>query len=104
MLARILRVHGDSLTPAVRDGDFVLVVGPPLVRPCRLRPGDLVVFRRAGYGTLIKRIAKVLGDGAAFEVVGLDGQSIDSREFGPVDAADVVGRIVWRSGGGGREN
>ncbi|HET6812122.1 MAG TPA: nickel-type superoxide dismutase maturation protease [Acidimicrobiales bacterium] len=94
-LRRVLRleVQGDSMTPALRPGDRVLVV-----RTGRLRPGQVAAVRdpRDRARVVVKRVAggsaavgwRVLGDNPA--------RSTDSRVFGPVPADLVVGRVVYR--------
>jgi phage repressor protein C with HTH and peptisase S24 domain len=81
-------VRGPSMVPALRDGDAILVV-----RPGRVRPGDVVVVRFAGQdGLMVKRAVRrvdggwwVQGDNAFVRD--------DSRRYGP---ATVTGRVVLR--------
>ncbi|MGA2521165.1 MAG: nickel-type superoxide dismutase maturation protease [Acidimicrobiales bacterium] len=93
-------VEGRSMEPTLAPGDRLLVVGTP-----RVRPGDVVAVRdpRQGGRVLVKRVGAVLGD----EVVlrgDNEAASTDSREFGPVPAGAVLGRVVrcyappWRAG------
>ena len=55
----------------------------------------MVVFRQPGYGTLIKRVHRVLDEGRAFEVRGTQIESTDSRNFGPVPRERVAGKVIW---------
>jgi len=89
---RAVVVEGDSMAPGLRPGDALLVrVGG------RVRAGDVVVARRPASGLLlVKRAVRrdatgwwLLSDNAA---AGLD----DSRAFGAVAEADVVGRVLLR--------
>jgi nickel-type superoxide dismutase maturation protease len=109
-LARVLRwraplaryaVEGDSMEPAYRAGDRV-IVNRLAYRRRAPAPGDVVVLRdpeRPGR-YLLKRVAPfpareppdpdavyVLGDNAA--------GSRDSRSFGPVPRSAIVGR-AWQ--------
>jgi signal peptidase I len=94
-------VDGPSMEPAYRNGDRLLVNRLAYVfhEP---RPGDVVVLRDPEERTrlLIKRVVAVpdgslpaprhvyvLGDNAA--------ESRDSRHFGPVGRALILGR-AWR--------
>jgi len=99
-------VDGESMTPSLRPGDCLLVRAG-----ARIRVGDVLLFRRPAIGLsaheprllLVKRAVRrmptgwwVLSDNAE---LGLD----DSRAFGAVSEADVVGRVVlryypWRRG------
>lgn len=55
------RVHGSSMSPALRDGDVLLVdrVGVRFQAP---RRGDVVVTAEPGGGSLVKRVIAVPGD------------------------------------------
>jgi hypothetical protein len=75
-----VRVAGESMLPALRSGDLLLV------RP-GARVGDIVVARHPGEpGRLI--VKRAAGHGA-------DGRQ-DSWDFGAVPDALVVGRAVLR--------
>lgn len=91
----LVDVAGPSMSPTLRDGDVVLVAWG-----ARVRTGDLALVRGPGGRPLVKRAVRpeaggwwVLGDNP-------DG-STDSRHFGAVAPADVLGRVVrgvrpWR--------
>jgi nickel-type superoxide dismutase maturation protease len=85
-------VSGDSMAPAYRDGDFVLVW-----RTKRVRVGDVVAAHdpRQPTRVVVKRVAIqaggrlwLLGDNAV--------ASTDSRTFGAVSLDAVVGRVLMR--------
>ena len=89
---RRVEVMGDSMLPALRPGDRLLVL-----RRARPRPGDVVavVDPRLAARTMVKRVAAVgpegvtvLGDNAA--------ASTDSRAFGPLAPVAVRGRAFYR--------
>ncbi len=90
------RVEGDSMVPAFRPGDRLLVnrLAYVLRGP---RPGDVVVLRdpEVGGRLLLKRVAAV--EGGRYVVLGdnADG-SRDSRTFGPVRRGDIVGKALFR--------
>lgn len=93
-MLRLLKVRGESLWPDFRPGDYVLAAGVPF--PVRkIKPGDVIVFNQPGYGTLFKRVQRVLEDGGAFDVRGTQVASSDSRNFGPVPRARVSGKVIW---------
>jgi signal peptidase I len=100
-------VRGNSMWPAYTDGQWVLVR-----RTRRCRPGDVVMFRApagSDIGWLIKRVSAVGGDPVPADLRTLvedgpvpDGhvavrgdseRSLDSRHFGFVPAARIVGRV-----------
>jgi nickel-type superoxide dismutase maturation protease len=91
---RVLRleIEGDSMLPALRAGDRVLVL-----RTGRLGAGQIAAVRdpRRPSRVVVKRVAgpapggwRVLGDNPA--------RSTDSRVFGAVSRDLVVGRVVYR--------
>lgn len=93
MLLRLLKVTGDSLTPEYQGGDFVLISKIPfLFSPPSV--GDVVAFHQPGYGTLIKCIQGITTDGK-LDVVGSHPDSVDSRIFGPVHRANLLGKVIW---------
>jgi signal peptidase I len=92
-MLKLLKIVGDSLTPAFEHGDFVLVSKIPfLFRPPS--PGDVIAFHQPGYGVLIKRIQSINSDGE-LKVIGTQPESVDSRVFGAVRQGDMIGKVVW---------
>lgn len=86
-------VRGHSMEPALREGDWLVVV-PPRRTP---RGGDIVLVRdpRERTRLLLKRVAEVAPDGVV--VLGDQGDhSTDSRHFGTIPLRDVVGRAAFR--------
>ena len=93
-MLRLLKVRGHSLHPEYRDGDYVLAARVPF--PARkITAGDVVILHQPLYGTLIKRVHKVLDDGLAFDVRGSQIESTDSRNFGPVPISQISGKVIW---------
>ena len=92
-MLRIIKVTGSSLQPAYSDGDFVLVSKiPTLLRG--IRPGDVIVFQHALYGTMIKLVQQYNRAHDEISVTGLQTGSVDSRHFGPIHARDVTGMVI----------
>jgi nickel-type superoxide dismutase maturation protease len=89
----VLVVAGDSMLPAMRPGDCLLVS-----RWSRIAVGDLVVARRPHVeGLLLVKRAVRREDGGWWllsdnEVAGRD----DSRAFGVLPDACVVGKVLLR--------
>lgn len=109
----VVRVRGESMLPSLRPGDHAVVLRHRYLR--RLRPGDVVVCRYPGgrwpapedaAPYLIKRVAAVEGQPLApagrpgrvparhVVLLGEHEPSFDSRQFGPVPRADVLGRVL----------
>ena len=87
---RLVVVDGDSMRPTLEPGDRLLVLRLPP------RVGDVVAVDRDGR-TILKRVAAIDDDGV--DVRGDNpSQSTDSRSFGPVPRASILGRAVYRYG------
>ncbi|MDF5756485.1 S24/S26 family peptidase [Spongiactinospora sp. TRM90649] len=90
-----VRVEGDSMLPALRPGDCLVVL-----RSVQVRPGDLVVARLPGDESrlIVKRVAWREGDGGWW--LESDNQRAagrrDSWDFGPLPPGLLVGRVVLR--------
>src|SRR5437867_12441683 len=95
-------VEGDSMGPALRPGDWLVVV-----RRSAPRRGSLVVVEhpeRPGF-EMVKRVRGVPGEVVGAMRLGPDqywvvgdrsGASTDSRWFGPVDRGAIRGAVVFR--------
>jgi hypothetical protein len=92
-MCRLLKVTGLSLTPDYQDGDFVLISKIPILFK-RLCARDVVAFRRPEYGTMIKRVERIEQGGEQVFVVGSHPSSVDSRQFGPVPCAALLGKVI----------
>ena len=88
-----VRVHDTSMQPELWPGDRLLVL-----RILRSRVGDIVLVRDPEYKRrlLVKRVAARTQGGEY--VLSADNPNVgrDSRHFGPVPRALIVGRVVWR--------
>ena len=94
---RLVVVAGDSMRPALEDGDRLLVVRLPI------RVGDVVALRHPTTTDLVvvKRVVAIEGD--TVTVLGDNAEhSSDSRSFGPVPRRAVLGRAVYRYAPSGR--
>jgi signal peptidase I len=109
-----VEVAGESMVPALRPGDWLLMDPTPARWP---RRGTLVVVREPGSDlVVVKRVAGRPGDrvvrasgpptllGATEAWLASDAPDagIDSRRYGPVDAERLLGRVAWRYGPLGR--
>ena len=91
---RIIKVTGESLSPMIQEGDYVVVVTLPFFLK-RIKTGDIIVFDQAVYGKMIKMVASVANDGGEITVVGSHANSVDSRRFGAIPGRAVVGKVIW---------
>ena len=93
----LVAVVGRSMEPTLSPGDRVWV-DRRAYRDRAPEPGDIVLIRRPNQPEL-QLIKRVVGDrlGEGYLVLGDNAAaSTDSRHFGPVPAADVLGRVVSR--------
>jgi nickel-type superoxide dismutase maturation protease len=86
-------VAEESMTPALRPGDWLLAW-----RTGRVRPGQVVLAwhpHRPGF-LLVKRVAWREGDGWWLVSDNPRGGAVDSARFGPVPAENIVARVLFR--------
>jgi nickel-type superoxide dismutase maturation protease len=94
-MIQILKVTGESLSPFFMGGDFVVVSKIPFVLR-KIKAGDVVVFWHPVYGTMIKKVEHISPDGEEIFVVGTHPESTDSRQFGPLERRQLIGKVIWR--------
>lgn len=89
----IFLVQGESMLPALKDGDLVLI--NPYAEP---QTGDIVLARHPFKKSvqIIKRIREISPEGSYFLVGDNAGESTDSRSFGAIRAKDILGKAVSR--------
>ncbi len=98
-------VVGSSMAPTLLDGDRLVVLARPVGPPVVPAVGAVVaaVDPRDPDRVLVKRVSVVDRSAGTVELRGDDpGASTDSRDFGPVPLASLVGRAVYRYGPPGR--
>ena len=89
----IFLIEGDSMFPALKDGDFVLI------NPyADLRIGDIALARHPFKQSvkIIKRIREISPERKYFLVGDNLSESTDSRSFGVIPAKDILGKAVCR--------
>lgn len=90
-----VRVSGASMQPTLADGDRLICRDVSARRP--VRAGDVVVARRPDRPDLLLVKRAVRREGAGWWLEGDNpAASDDSRVFGPVPDALVLGRAVLR--------
>lgn len=89
-----VRVRGESMTPTLVEGDEVLV-DPHAYRRRRPRVGDVVLFVHPHQGDVraLKRVAEVREAGL-WLLGDHPGSSTDSRSYGAVPDARILGRVA----------
>lgn len=89
-MLKFFKVTGSSLYPEYQEGDYVMIITLPFFR---FKKGDTVIFDHPKYGRMIKSINRIESD--KIQVTGLHPDSIDSRQFGPIDREDIIGKVIW---------
>jgi len=93
-MIKIIKVTGESLSPFFVAGDYVLI-GKCSYLFGAISEGDIVVFTHPSFGMMIKEIYKINSELQQFHVKGSHPLSIDSRQIGPIAAADILGKVIW---------
>jgi len=90
---KILKIHGDSMSPEFQEGDFVIILTASFILN-RLKVGDDIIFGHKLYGTLIKRIASFDPNTAGVYVEGTSEDSLDSRRLGTIRRENIKGKVI----------
>lgn len=90
---KVLKVTGRSLEPEFREGDFVIISKIPFLLHSP-RVGNIVVFTKPPYGTLIKAVTEVEEKCRQLSVQGTFSGSVDSRIFGAISFDCVQGKVI----------
>jgi len=102
---RRVEVTGGSMAPTFLPGDRLVVLAGPFGRPGWPGVGDVVAVAdpRDPTRRLVKRVARLDRAAGTVDVRGDHAAaSTDSRTFGPVPLAAVIGRVVYRYAPPGR--
>jgi len=88
-------VSGNSMAPTYNDGDWLLVAWMPEA-PDQVPLGSIAVIERDNYPGifLVKRIQKA--HAGNYWVEGDNSESTDSRTWGWITPAEIVGRVLFR--------
>ncbi|PHS41539.1 MAG: peptidase S24 [Robiginitomaculum sp.] len=86
---RLIKVIGDSMSPTLNGGDYVLTI-----RPRSLRPGFIYVVEHTDLGRIIKRLERV--EDGRYYFAGDNPNSTPSAVIGPVSAPRIRERAVLK--------
>ena len=90
-------IAGNSMLPTLSPGDFV-IVDRAAYRARAPRLGEIVLAQdpRDARRTIVKRVVRRDPEGRIWLSGDNPAESTDSRAFGSIPAALVVGRVAWR--------
>jgi len=92
-MLKIIRVTGKSLSPAIQEGDYVLVGTSSFFFPIQV--GDKVIFDHPQHGRLIKTVSSLDKGKDQLFVSGSHPLSVDSRDFGLISVESVIGKVLF---------
>lgn len=95
-MLKLVRIRGRSMSPAVEDGDLVLLRTLDAAGAGALAIGDVACFRHPDLGLVIKRIAAKDGDSRHFRLASENILGSESDALGELPASALVGRAIWR--------
>ncbi|MFT2111558.1 S24/S26 family peptidase [Marinomonas sp. 2405UD68-3] len=87
---RFIKIQGESMSPRLYDGDFVLISR----FYWRLTVGQLVVVDHDIYGFIAKKVLHISPDGQLW-LGGENAKSLKPERIGWVSPSRVVGKVLW---------
>lgn len=90
-MINLIKVKGESMAPALNDGDFVFTSR----WHTKLRVDHLVVVDHALYGFIVKKVLHIAPDGQLW-LGGESNKSLRSERIGWVSPRRVVGKVIYR--------
>ena len=88
-MIKIRRISGDSMSPTLRNGSYIVISTKK--KPIK----DDIVLATLASRQVVKRIVDVPQKDLFFLKGDNYKQSVDSREYGPIKIAAVIGVIIW---------
>jgi len=89
-------VTGNSMLPTLRHGEDVLVY--PVSRTAKIFPGEIIICRHPTKPQIrmIKRVTEAFYDGSCYVLSDNTSEGSDSRSFGVLDRALILGKVTSR--------
>jgi len=88
-MIRLTKVVGDSMSPALNNGDYILTI-----KPRSVRPGFVYVINHADLGRIVKRLERIEDDLYYFK--GDNPKSTPGAVIGPVTRGRIIGRMILK--------
>ena len=96
-MLKLVKVTGNSMSPTLEDGDYVLIRKPRRQR--KLTLGLIYVINHSELGRIIKRLGDMKHDRCFF--IGDNPSSTPSTVIGAVESSRVIGQVIWVIGKSG---
>ena len=93
-MIKLVKVTGNSMSPTLMDGDYVLIRKPRRQR--KLTLGLIYVINHSELGRIIKRLGDMKHDRCFFI-----GDNPSSTVIGAVESSRVIGQVIWVIGKSG---
>ena len=96
-MLKLVKVTGNSMSPTLEDGDYVLIRKPRRQR--KLTLGLIYVINHSELGRIIKRLSDMKHDRCYF--IGDNPSSTPSTVIGAVESSRVIGQVILAVGKSG---
>ena len=96
-MIKLVKVTGNSMSPTLVDGDYVLIRKPRRQR--KLTLGLIYVINHSELGRIIKRLGDMKHDRCFF--IGDNPSSTPSTVIGAVESSRVIGQVILAIGKSG---
>ena len=96
-MLKLVKVTGNSMSPTLEDGDYVLIRKPRRQR--KLTLGLIYVINHSELGRIIKRLGDMKHDRCFF--IGDNPSSTPSTVIGAVESSRVIGQVILAVGKSG---
>ncbi|MCF6275000.1 MAG: hypothetical protein L3J05_04475 [Robiginitomaculum sp.] len=84
---RLVKVVGDSMSPALSGGDYVVTI-----KPRSVRPGFVYVLNHSDFGQIVKRLESI--EDGRYYFAGDNPKSTPGAVIGPVPRERITGYAI----------
>ena len=82
------------MSPALKDGEYIVTIKPRFLQRSRLRPGHIFVLDHPDLGRIVKRLVRV--EDGRYYFGGDNKKSTPEALITPVTASHLVGKMLFR--------
>ncbi len=88
-MIRLVKVVGDSMSPTLNDGDYIVTI-----KPRSVRPGFIYVINHSDLGRIVKRLERI--ENNRYFLKGDNPKSTPRTVMGPVANDRIIGRVFLK--------